>query len=96
MDTENGVNASSDFKTDHVRKYSVQDPNIRNNFTCTFCLKVTKGGASRMKRHLVGGFPNVTMCPQCPDHVRKEMIRLYENETRSKGQHSDGIKDTGP
>nr|KAJ0219748.1 hypothetical protein LSAT_V11C200067590 [Lactuca sativa] len=48
------INSSSDFKTDLVRKYSVQDPNIRNNFTCTFCLKVTKGGADRMKQHLVG------------------------------------------
>nr|KAJ0207652.1 hypothetical protein LSAT_V11C500230670 [Lactuca sativa] len=53
---------------------SVQEPNIRNDFTCTFCLKVTKKGASRMKQHLVGGFPNVTKCPQCPDHIRKEMI----------------------
>ncbi|KAL4586316.1 hypothetical protein LXL04_010952 [Taraxacum kok-saghyz] len=69
------MDSTSDFdpNKDPVRKYSVQDPKNRNNFTCNFCFKVTKGGASRMKQHLVGGFRNATKCKNCPEHVRKEI-----------------------
>ncbi|KAL4558328.1 hypothetical protein LXL04_036526 [Taraxacum kok-saghyz] len=39
------MDSTNDFdpNKDPVRKYSVQDPKNRNNFTCNFCFKVTKG-----------------------------------------------------
>ncbi|KAK8533909.1 hypothetical protein V6N12_047311 [Hibiscus sabdariffa] len=58
---------------DPARKYGKPDPLNRNNFLCNFCSKITKGGAYRMKQHLVGGFKNVTKCPQCSEHVREEV-----------------------
>ncbi|CAN7093291.1 unnamed protein product [Brassica rapa subsp. narinosa] len=36
-------------------------------------MKVTNGGISRLKHHLVGGNTSVTVCPNCPEHVRAEL-----------------------
>lgn len=48
-----------------------------------------------MKQHLVGGFPNVTKCPQCPDHIRKEMIDYMKmkQETRNNIQIVSRVQD---
>ncbi|KAK9698038.1 hypothetical protein RND81_08G078200 [Saponaria officinalis] len=80
---DNVVESASHSKTssnqliqDPGRKYSVADPNNKNNFTCKFCKKVCKGGVYRLKQHLVGGFRNVTQCMECPEHVKEE-IRNY-------------------
>ncbi|CAH1447076.1 unnamed protein product [Lactuca virosa] len=56
----------------------------RNNFTCNFCSKVTKGGASRMKEHLAGGFTNVLACQKCPDHIRKEARDYMKQKQQMK------------
>ncbi|KAK8524842.1 hypothetical protein V6N12_029696 [Hibiscus sabdariffa] len=69
---ESGSTGSS-TPIDPARKYGKPDPLNRNNFLCNFCSKITKGGAYRMKQHLVGGFKNVTKCPQCPEHIREEV-----------------------
>ncbi|KAK9018261.1 hypothetical protein V6N11_001239 [Hibiscus sabdariffa] len=69
---ESGSTGSS-TQIDPARKYGKPDPLNRNNFLCNFCSKITKGGAYRMKQHLVGGFKNVTKCPQCPEHIREEV-----------------------
>ncbi|KAK8557659.1 hypothetical protein V6N12_009888 [Hibiscus sabdariffa] len=69
---ESGSTGSS-TPIDLARKYGKPDPLNRNNFLCNFCSKITKGGVYRMKQHLVGGFKNVTKCPQCPEHIREEV-----------------------
>lgn len=56
---------------DPARKYGRPEPTNRNNFTCSFCGKVTKGGAYRLKQYLVEGFRNVTECLSCSNHVRE-------------------------
>lgn len=61
---------------DPGRKYGIQDPNNRNNFTCNFCGKVYKGGVFRLKCHFVGGFQAVVDCKLCPEHVKEE-TRAY-------------------
>ncbi|KAK8632410.1 hypothetical protein V6N13_072802 [Hibiscus sabdariffa] len=69
---ESGSTGSS-TPIDPTRKYGKPDPLNRNNFLCNFCSKITKGGEYLMKQHLVGGFKNVTKCPQCPEHIREEV-----------------------
>ncbi|CAH1453556.1 unnamed protein product [Lactuca virosa] len=76
MDTRSNI--------DPTRRYGTQDPKIRNKFTCTFCTKVVKGGAYRLKQHLVGGYRNVTDCPRCPEHIRKEVTDFMKEKQPSK------------
>ncbi|XP_021855425.1 uncharacterized protein [Spinacia oleracea] len=73
---------------DPARKYGRPDPNNRNNFTCNFCGKVTKGGAYRLKQHLVGGFRNVTKCYSCPEHVKEEVkfFMIKKQQAKVGGQ----------
>lgn len=48
---------SEDSRKDLAWKYAyLADPKNRNDLTCNFCGKVAKGGAYRLKQHLVGGF----------------------------------------
>ncbi|GKE94513.1 hypothetical protein Tco_1579368 [Tanacetum coccineum] len=76
MDATNPRNTKPSDPKDPARVYAVQDPRNRNNFKCNFCFKVTKGGAFRLKKHLVGGFKDVTDCPSCPEHV-KTIVREF-------------------
>ncbi|GKE83719.1 hypothetical protein Tco_1557461, partial [Tanacetum coccineum] len=66
---------------------SVQDPKNRNNFTCNFCGKVTKGGAFRLKRHLVGCFRGVSDCARVPNHV-KVQVEFHMRNKQSKKDNS--------
>ncbi|CAF2043845.1 unnamed protein product, partial [Brassica napus] len=58
---------------DPGRKYGTCVSNNTNKWKCIFCMKVTNGGISRLKHHLVGGNTSVTVCPNCPEHVRAEL-----------------------
>ncbi|GJT32139.1 hAT dimerization domain-containing protein [Tanacetum coccineum] len=68
--------STSTNSKDIAYQFAVQDPNNRNNFTCNFYGKVTKGGAFRLKIHLVGGLRGVSYCAKVPDHV-KVQVELY-------------------
>nr|GEW24199.1 hypothetical protein [Tanacetum cinerariifolium] len=72
---------------DIAYQFAVQDPNNRNNFTCNFCGKVTKGGAFRLKRHLVGGLRGVSDCAKVPDHA-KVQVELYMKNKQSMKDNS--------
>ncbi|XP_021769717.1 uncharacterized protein LOC110733958 [Chenopodium quinoa] len=73
---------------DPAGKYGRPEPNNRNNFTCNFCGKVTKGGAYRLKQHLVGGFRNVTKYFSFPEHVEEEVksFMIKKQLAKSGGQ----------
>lgn len=58
---------------DPGRKYGTCVSNNTNKWKCIFCMKETNGGISRLKHHLVGGNTSVTVCPNCPEHVRAEL-----------------------
>ncbi|CAG7884289.1 unnamed protein product, partial [Brassica rapa] len=58
---------------DPGRKYGTRVSNNTNKWKCIFCMKETNGGISRLKHHLVGGNTSVTVCPNCPEHVRDEL-----------------------
>ena len=85
MDSGSGAAESSDT-LDPARKYGNPQPDNRNNFLCTFCGKLTKGGAYRMKQHLVGGFRNVTKCARCPEHVREEVQAFMIKKAQAKNE----------
>ncbi|GJT00002.1 putative zinc finger, BED-type containing protein [Tanacetum coccineum] len=76
MESNRSTSSAGNNNKDPGRNYGIQDPKIKNNFTCTFCSKVTKGGVSRLKQHLVGGYSAVSKCPDCPQHVR-DKLRSY-------------------
>lgn len=78
------ASTGSSDTTDPARKYRKPDPKNKNNWTCSFCEKVTKGGAYRLKQHLVGGFRNVIKCPICPEHVSEEVKSFMLQKAQSK------------
>ena len=88
--------STPEVTVDPDRKYSVQDPNNKNNFKCNFCGKIFTGGVYRLKQHLAGGWKNAVDCNLCPKAVREE-IRSYmsrkeaarEEQTRSRMLSSD-------
>ncbi|XP_057450420.1 uncharacterized protein LOC130742148 [Lotus japonicus] len=59
------------------------DPNDTSQCVCNFCSKVTKGGITRMKEHLMGKKGNVAPCHKCPKEVRDELWG-YLNEKKQK------------
>ena len=62
------------------------DPKIKNNVTCKYCSKVTKGGIYRLKQHLAGGYRSVTACQKYPEHVRDEMMEYMVKKKEDKEQ----------
>ncbi|KAK8601279.1 hypothetical protein V6N12_051117 [Hibiscus sabdariffa] len=80
-----GSNATgSSVSSDPTRKYGKPDASNRNNYLCDFCGKITKGGAYKMKQHLVGGFTSVRKCPQCPERVREEVKAFMLKKEKTK------------
>ncbi|KAI8551645.1 hypothetical protein RHMOL_Rhmol06G0202200 [Rhododendron molle] len=63
-------------RTDPAWKYSKRHEDNKFRFTCNFCDKVVTGSVYRVKLHLVGGYPDVTSCPNCPEPVKEE-IRAF-------------------
>ncbi|KAH6785050.1 hypothetical protein C2S51_037505 [Perilla frutescens var. frutescens] len=80
--------ASIDSSGDPTRKYGTPNPNNKVYWTCSFCNRVLKRGAYRMKQHLVRGFRACTKCPKCPEHVRVEMknYMLMKSEVEKKSE----------
>ncbi|KAL3633296.1 hypothetical protein CASFOL_022823 [Castilleja foliolosa] len=55
------------------------DPKNRQlGIKCNYCDKVTKGGVSRAKEHLVGGYRNVHACKNAPGIVKEELKKLLD------------------
>ncbi|KAI8563851.1 hypothetical protein RHMOL_Rhmol03G0141300 [Rhododendron molle] len=63
-------------RTDPTWKYSKKHEDNKFRFTCNFCNKVVTVSVYRVKLHLVGGYPDVTSCPNCPEPVKEE-IRAF-------------------
>jgi len=51
---------------------------------CNYCSKITKGGISRLKEYLVGGFRNATACKHVSECVKVEMKELIETKKQAK------------
>lgn len=72
-------------KKDPGWKYCfLADKNNSNKVTCKFCGKITTGGISRGKQHLIGNHRNSTKCPKCPPEVKKELLEYNTAKARIK------------
>ncbi|KAL9665306.1 hypothetical protein QQ045_020723 [Rhodiola kirilowii] len=71
-------------KKDPCWKYATADPINKNNITCNFCGKTTKGGICRAKKHIVGGYSEVKECFKCPPSVKEEIQSYMNKITESK------------
>ena len=74
---------------DPGRKYEKCVSNNTNKWKCIFCMKETNEGISRLKHHLVGGNTSITVCPNCPEHVRAELqndaaYKMLDRQVTSK------------
>ncbi|KAL4574986.1 hypothetical protein LXL04_021826 [Taraxacum kok-saghyz] len=78
--------ARSTINNHHHQEYGVQDPHNKTNFTCNFCGTVVKGGAFRLKQHLIGGFKDAKKCPNSPEHVKEELKAFMDNKQSLKAQ----------
>ncbi|XP_020082516.1 uncharacterized protein LOC109706122 [Ananas comosus] len=73
---------------DPAWKYvSLADNKVKNDLTCNFCGKVTRGGIYRAKQHIVGGFRNAKACGTCPPHVREEIKDFMTKKVAEKQQN---------
>lgn len=62
----------------------VNPDKIVDGILCNFCQKVTKGGITQLKQHLVGGFRNTKPCPKAPACVKQEMKDHFEEKLAQK------------
>ena len=61
-----------------------------NNVVCNFCEKVTKGGITRAKYHLMGKKGNVAACFKCPKDVREELWNYFrEKDKNNQGKEME-------
>ena len=81
----NRMSSSKNRPIDPVRKYGAQDPHNKSNFTCNFCGTVVKGGAYRLKQHLIGGFKDAK---NSPEHVKEELKAFMDNKQSLKAQQA--------
>ncbi|KAK8685118.1 hypothetical protein V6N13_041126 [Hibiscus sabdariffa] len=88
MDLGSISTGSSDF-LDPARKYGKPKPTNKNSLVCNFCGKAFKGGAYRMKQHLIGGFKNMSKCPKCPNHVSEEVKAFMIKKIKVKEDDYD-------
>ncbi|KAF3554648.1 hypothetical protein F2Q69_00013939 [Brassica cretica] len=78
--TQGGSSQQGASQMDPGKKYGTCVSNNTNKWKCIFCMKETNGGISRLKHHLVGGNTSITVCPNCPEHVRA----LLQNDAAYK------------
>ena len=83
------VTGDSNSRKDIAWKYAyLANQNNKNDLTCNFYGKVAKGGAYRLKQHLVGGYRAIVGCQKCPKHVKEEvnqyMLRKKNRKRASK------------
>ncbi|CAM8990581.1 unnamed protein product [Rhodiola kirilowii] len=71
-------------KKDPCWKYATADPINKNNITCNFCGKTTKGGTCRAKKYIVGGYSEVKACFKCPPSVKEEIQSYMDKIKESK------------
>ena len=69
-----------------VKRYGVQDPTNKNNFTCSLCGQVVQGGVFHLKHHMAGGYKHVKKCLNCPRHVQEEVKAYLETKQNLKTQ----------
>ena len=77
----------SNSRKDIEWKYAyLANQNNKNYLTCNFYGKVAKGGAYRLKQHLVGGYRAIVGCQKCPEHVKEEVNQYMLRKKTEKEQ----------
>ncbi|KAF6155909.1 hypothetical protein GIB67_039240, partial [Kingdonia uniflora] len=79
---------ANEKKKDEGWEYGeARDPANRNTVWCKLCNKKCTVGISRLKEHLIGGYPSVTKCPNVPVEVSKkfkDMVDKVKNDKKEK------------
>ncbi|KAL2963744.1 hypothetical protein AAZX31_17G218300 [Glycine max] len=88
---------SSDAATASATRKSKADPGWKychslvegdtNTIVCNFCGKITKGGITRAKQHLIGKSGNVAACKKTPPNVVEE-LKEYMATKKSRTTYS--------
>ena len=61
-----------------------------NTIVCNYCRKITKGGITRAKEHLIGKSDNVASCKKTPPNVVKELKEYMANKKSGTTYSSSG------
>ncbi|XP_073106909.1 uncharacterized protein [Elaeis guineensis] len=57
----------------------------RHHWRCKWCNTEFKGGGvTRLKQHLAGGYPDMSMCRKCPQEVRQLMKKYFADSKAAK------------
>lgn len=59
---------------------------------CNFCGKMTKGGITRMKEHLMAKPGNVAPCPECPKEVRDELWAILNDKKKKDSEAYERVR----
>ncbi|XP_057418793.1 uncharacterized protein LOC130713003 [Lotus japonicus] len=59
---------------------------------CNFCGKMTKGGITRMKEHLMAKPGNVAPCPKCPKEVRDELWAILNDKKKKDSEAYERVR----
>ncbi|KAH1077183.1 hypothetical protein GLYMA_19G102600v4 [Glycine max] len=89
---------SSDAATASATRKNKADPGWKychslvegdtNTIVCNFCGKITKGGITRAKQHLIGKSDNVAACKKTPPNVVEEELKEYMATKKSGTTYS--------
>ncbi|KAM3737671.1 hypothetical protein ACB098_09G074200 [Castanea mollissima] len=83
----------SNSRKDTAWKYAyLANQNNKNDLTCNLCGKVAKGGAYRLKEHLVGGYRAIVGCQKCPEHVKEDVNQYMLRKKRQKKSNGTSKK----
>ncbi|XP_073109294.1 uncharacterized protein [Elaeis guineensis] len=58
---------------------------VRHHWRCKWCnIEFKGGGVTRLKQHLAGGYPDVSMCQKYPQQVRQLMKKYFADSKAAK------------
>ncbi|XP_047252772.1 uncharacterized protein LOC124887332 [Capsicum annuum] len=82
-------------KRDPSWAYGIAIGNTNTQIKCIFCDNIYNGGIFRHKKHLIGGYKDVIVCPKVPNVVKEEMKEYMKkkNELKTQTRHDAAMVD---
>lgn len=83
-----GIGSSSTATSSKIKdigwNYGTPVDGQRDHVKCNFCGVIKKGGITRLKQHLVGGYRNTTKCAKCPVEVSTTLKEHMQKKSSDK------------
>ncbi|RDX83985.1 hypothetical protein CR513_35034, partial [Mucuna pruriens] len=79
----------------HGSEITLKDKNNRKSVMCDFCLKTSRGGITRVKRHQLGIRGDVDACRKISEDIRLDLKAVFEQKKAENEIYMEGVQEEG-